>query len=59
MIPCFKKIQQADRALVIRGSFDPDELRLLMDSLNPEGLLLLVMVKDLHEIDVARPILGL
>jgi hypothetical protein len=44
---------------VIRGSFEPDELRLLVDSLDPQGLLLLVMVKDMHEIDVARPIVGM
>jgi hypothetical protein len=59
MISYFERIQQAGRALVIRGSFEPDELRLLVDSLNPEGLLLLVMVRDTHQIDVARPIVGL
>jgi hypothetical protein len=59
MVSHLQKIQQADRALVIRGSFDPDELRLLLDSLNPEGLLLLIMVRDLHEVDIARPIVGM
>ena len=59
MVSYLKRIQQADRALVIRGSFEPDELRLLLDSLNPEGLLLLVMARDLHEVDVARSIVGM
>jgi hypothetical protein len=59
MVPHFQKIQQADRALVIRGAFAPDELRLLVDSLSPEGLLLLIMVSDMREIDMARPIVGM
>jgi hypothetical protein len=59
MVSHFSRIQRAGRALVIRGSFAPDELRLLVDSLAPEGLLLLVMARDMHEIDAARPIVGL
>jgi hypothetical protein len=59
MVSHFRRIQQAERALVIRGSFEPDELRLLVDSLDPAGLLLLVMAKDMHEIDTVRPIVGL
>mgnify|MGYP007097293508 CR=1 FL=1 len=59
MASCFQRIQQAGRSLVIRGSFEPDELRLLLDSLNPEGLLLLIMVRDMHEADVARQIVGM
>jgi len=59
MVTHFQRIQNADRALVIRGSFEPDELRLLVDRLAPEGLLLLIMVKDVREIDAARLIVGL
>ncbi len=59
MIPYFQRIQQAGRALLIRGAFEPHELRLLVDALDPCGLLLLIMVRDMHEIDVLRPIVGL
>jgi hypothetical protein len=59
MVPHFQRIQQAHRVLVVRGSFAPDELGLLVDSLRPEGLLLLIMVRDMHEIDVARSIVGM
>jgi hypothetical protein len=59
MIPYFQQIQDADRSLLIRGAFEPDELRLLVDSLHPRGLFLLIMVKDLDEMDAARAIVGL
>jgi hypothetical protein len=59
MIPYYRKVQDAGRSLVVRGAFTPDELRMLMDSLDPKGLLLLIMVKDKAEIEVARPILGM
>jgi hypothetical protein len=44
---------------VIRGSFEPDELKLLVDSLVPEGLMLLVMVKDYDEIEPLRRVVGM
>ncbi|MBN1641889.1 MAG: hypothetical protein JXA09_11705 [Anaerolineae bacterium] len=59
MIPHFQRIQQAQRALVIRGAFEPDELRLLVDALDPRGLLLLIMVRDMGEVETLRPIVGL
>jgi hypothetical protein len=43
----------------IRGSLAPDDARLLMDSLDPRGLFLLVVVKDRREADRLRPLLGL
>ena len=57
MVPHFQKVQRAKRPLLIRGSFTPEEMRLLMDSLEPEGLYLYVMVADQKEIDTLRPIM--
>ena len=51
MIKFFRMVQAADRCLLIRGSVLPDELRLLVDSLDPRGLYLHVVVKDLEEAD--------
>ena len=59
MIPYFQKIQGADRSLLIRGAFEPDELRLLVDSLDPRGLFLLIMITEMDEIEAARTIVGL
>ena len=59
LIPFFRRIQQAHRALVIRGSFTAEELRGLVDALDPSGLLLLIMVKDDQEVGRLRPIVGL
>lgn len=59
MIPYFKKIQAANRALVIRGSFTPDELRALVDGLEPRGLYLYIMVADMQEVERLRPIVGM
>ncbi len=57
MVPHFQKVQRARRPLLIRGSFTPEEMRLLMDNLNYEGLYLYVMVSDQREIDTLRPIM--
>ena len=59
MIPHFQKIQRAERSLLIRGSFTPDELRVLVDSLDPRGLFLLIMVSSLKEVDEPRTICGM
>jgi hypothetical protein len=59
MLPYWRKIQAAGRSLLIRGGFTPDELRALVDGLDPRGLLLYVMVADVREAAVLRPIVGL
>ena len=59
MIKYFQMVQEADRPLLIRGSFTEDEIRLVIDSLDPRGLYLHIMPKDKEEIDVLRPILGM
>ncbi len=57
MIKYFQMVQNADRPLLIRGSIEPDELRLLLDNLDPAGLYLYIMVKDKEEADRLRKIL--
>lgn len=59
MVPYFQRVQQNRRPLFVRGSFTPDEMRLLMDSLEPRGLFLNVMVNSLEEMEKLRPILGM
>lgn len=59
MIPFFQMIQRAARPLLIRGSFSPDEVRLLMDSLEPCGLYVYIMVGSSQEVDTLRPLLGM
>jgi hypothetical protein len=55
MIPRFQKVQRANRPLLIRGSFTADELKLVVDALEPRGLFLNIMVKSMDEIETLRP----
>ncbi len=59
MVPYFQMVQNAKRPLLIRGSFKPEEIRLLMDSLEPRGLFLNIMVKGMEEVDILKPLLGM
>ena len=59
MLPYFQMIQEANRSLVIRGSFSPQELRFLTDHLYPRGLYLFIMVESMEEIETLKPILGM
>jgi hypothetical protein len=59
MVPAFRKIQAAGRPLLVRGSFTPDELRHLVDSLDPRGLYLYIMVGSLAEVEALRSVLGM
>jgi len=59
LIPWFRQIQEARKPLLIRGSFNPEEMRLLMDALEPRGLFLNVMVNDVREIESLRPLVGM
>jgi hypothetical protein len=59
MIPYLRKIQRAGRPLLFRGSFTPDELRLLVDSLDPRGLYLYIMVGSLKEAEALMPLLSM
>jgi hypothetical protein len=55
MIPAFRKIQAAGRSLLVRGSFTPEELHQLVDSLDPCGLYLYIMVGSRAEVERLRP----
>ena len=59
MIPALRKIQAAGRPLLVRGSFTPDELRVLGDRLDPRGLYLYIMVGSPAEADSLRAVLGM
>ena len=59
MIKYFKMVQDANRPLLLRGSFTEDELRLVRDSLDPRGLYLHIMPDSREEIDIMRSILGM
>ncbi|MFN0164976.1 MAG: hypothetical protein ACKV22_00980 [Bryobacteraceae bacterium] len=59
LIPFLQSIQERRKPLLVRGSFRPDELRLVMDSLDARGLFLNIMVKDLAETEALRPIAGM
>jgi hypothetical protein len=37
----------------------PDELRILVDALDPRGLYLYLMVQDMREVERLRPIVGM
>ena len=57
MIPYFRMIQHADRPLLIRGSFTPEDMRRLLDRVDPAGLYLYIMVTEQREIEALRPLL--
>ncbi|NQU24153.1 MAG: hypothetical protein HQ567_22955 [Candidatus Nealsonbacteria bacterium] len=59
MIPYFQMVQDANRPLLIRGSLTEEEARLVIDSLDPRGLYLHIMLQSQEQVDVLRPILGM
>ncbi len=59
MIPHYRKVQKAGKPLLIRGSFDSEEVRLLLDSLDPRGLFLNIMVDSIARVESLRPLFGM
>lgn len=59
LLPRFQQVQAAGKPLLIRGAFTPEELRLVMDSLEPRGLFLNLMVRDRRETEALRPLVGM
>ena len=57
MIPYFQQVQKARRPLLIRGSFTPQEMQLLLDSLEPRGLFLYIMVNTMQEVEALRKVI--
>jgi len=58
MLPYYRLVQKADKALLLRGEFTKEDARLLMDSLEPEGLLVLHVVGDSEDINLMRSVYG-
>ncbi|MCZ2146169.1 MAG: hypothetical protein LC126_00145 [Bryobacterales bacterium] len=58
LVPHLRKVQARGKPLLVRGSFTPEELRLVMDSLEPRGLFLNIMVRDTAETEALRRIAG-
>jgi hypothetical protein len=58
LIPCLQTIQAHRKPLLVRGSFTPEQLRAVMDSLEPRGLFLNIMVRDIAETEPLRRIAG-
>jgi hypothetical protein len=59
MLEYYRRVQDAGRPLLIRGSLTQDEARLLIDSLDPRGLYLHIMPESKQEADALRTILGM
>ena len=59
MVPCFQQVQRARRPLLIRGSFNQREMRLLLDSLEARGLFLNIMVDRMEEVETLRGLLAM
>ena len=57
MVPHFQRVQKARRPLLIRGSFTAQEMRLLLDSLEPRGLFFNVMVNTTEEVETLKTLL--
>jgi hypothetical protein len=55
----FQRVQAAGKPLLIRGSVTGDEMRLLLDALDPRGLFFNIMVNDMPEIERLRPLVGM
>lgn len=58
LIPYLSKIQKSNRSLLLRGSFTDEEMKEIIEKLNPAGLYLYIMVKDEKEIDSIKKIIG-
>jgi len=59
MIPYYRRVQHAGKPLLIRGSFDTEDLRLLLDSLEPRGLFLNIMVESVAGTEPLRRLVGM
>ncbi len=59
MVPYYKRVQAADRSLLVRGSVTPDELTLLLETLDPRGLYLHIVVESVEEALALRRTAGM
>lgn len=58
-ITYLRRVQQAGRPLLVRGSYSPDEIDQVMDRLDSAGLYLYIMIESMEEIEALRPRLGM
>ena len=59
LIPHLRAMQAGNKPILVRGEFTEDELRKLVDGLDPAGLFVSVIVKDRRDSDRYRPIIGM
>jgi hypothetical protein len=59
LLPYLQRIQEAGRCLILRGSFNEDELRQVVDGLEPNGLYLYIMVESMEEARALRAVVGI
>lgn len=59
LVPHLRKVQERGKPLLVRGSFTEEELGLVMDSLEPRGLMLNIMVREIAETEPLRKIAGM
>lgn len=59
MFPFYRKVQDANRSLIIRGSFTPDELKMVLDELDPRGLYIHIIIANMDEVEPLSLIAGL
>ena len=59
MVPYYKRVQAAGRSLLIRGSVTEEEMTLLLDTLDPRGLYLHIVVESVEEAHVLQRVAGM
>ncbi len=59
LIPYLRRIQDAGVPVLTRGDFTTEDVRKLMDALDPAGLYLYILVKEPKEADKFRPLVGM
>jgi len=59
MIEFIKKIQAHERPVIFRGAFTNDEMKEIMDNLDPSGLYLHIMIQDDMEVEILRKTIGM
>jgi hypothetical protein len=57
MMKYFKRVQEANRSLIIRTALAPDELRMILDTLDPAGLYIYIMATEMKIVERLKKIL--
>ena len=59
MIPYYRRVQDANRSLLIRGSVTEDEIKMLLDTLDPRGIYLHIVVESVEEAERLKKAAGM